>query len=85
MSEAKGVSVVERECVVDTQERSDTARPRPWEVERLLDAARCHPLGIGFLLEGDLGAVAIIFRVHAFTVEAARLACRGNALQAKGV
>jgi hypothetical protein len=34
--------------------------------------ARRHPLGLAFLLGGMLASVAIMFGVHAFTVEAAR-------------
>lgn len=47
-------------------------RPSPEQVEELIAAADRHPLGVEFLLEGDLGAVAITFETHAFTVEAAR-------------
>jgi hypothetical protein len=42
------------------------------DVEALLDAARNHPLGLEFLLNGDLSAVAATFQAHAFTVDAAR-------------
>jgi hypothetical protein len=42
------------------------------EIEALIAAAEKHPLGVEFLLEGDLGAVAISFGAHAFTVDAAR-------------
>lgn len=41
-------------------------------VDRLIDAAGRHPLGLEFLIQGDLGSVAVTFGVHAFTVEAAR-------------
>lgn len=47
-------------------------KPSPQQVEELIAAADKHPLGKEFLLEGDLGAVAITFETHAFTVEAAR-------------
>jgi hypothetical protein len=47
-------------------------QPSPLEVERLIDGARAHSLGLRFLLEGDLGCVAATFRTHAFTVDAAR-------------
>ncbi len=47
-------------------------RPTPREVQALIGRARRHPLGVDFLLRGDLGAVAATFRVHAFTVDAAR-------------
>jgi hypothetical protein len=46
--------------------------PAADEVERLIRDAGDHPLGLGFLLEGNLCAVATLFRVHAFTVDAAR-------------
>jgi len=42
------------------------------DVEALIEAARKHPLGLGFLLDGDLSAVAATFQAHAFTVDAAR-------------
>jgi hypothetical protein len=47
-------------------------RPDPEDVENLISAAQEHTLGIDFLLKGDLGSVAAIFRTHAFAVEAAR-------------
>jgi hypothetical protein len=47
-------------------------KPSPQQVEELIAAADKHPLGVEFLLDGDLGAVAITFETHAFTVEAAR-------------
>ena len=47
-------------------------RPTSIEMERLIAAARHHPLGIGFLLQGDPCAVAIMFGAHVFTVEAVR-------------
>ncbi len=47
-------------------------RPGAPEVEALIAKARKHPLGVDFLLEGELGTVAITFGAHAFTVEAAR-------------
>jgi hypothetical protein len=46
--------------------------PASGEVDALIAAAAAHPLGIEFLLNGQLGAVAITFGTHAFTVEAAR-------------
>jgi hypothetical protein len=46
--------------------------PPARDVEELIAAAARHPLGLEFLLEGDLCAVAIMFRTHAFTVDAAR-------------
>lgn len=44
----------------------------PAKVEELITTAQNHPLGLEFLLEGDLAAVAAMFEVHAFTIEAAR-------------
>lgn len=41
-------------------------------VERLIAAARRHPLGLEFLLEGEPGCVAATFGTHAFTVDAVR-------------
>jgi hypothetical protein len=49
------------------------------DVEALINAARNHPLGIEFLLNGDLSAVAATFQAHAFTVDAAREHLRGQA------
>ncbi len=46
--------------------------PSDREVTELIAAAANHPLGIQFLLEGQLCAVATMFGVHAFTVDAAR-------------
>ena len=42
------------------------------EVDALIAEARRHPLGVDFLLGGHLGTVAVTFKTHAFTVEAAR-------------
>jgi len=47
-------------------------QPDAGHVDRLIADAERHPLGIDFLHEGDLGVVAVMFGVHAFTVEAAR-------------
>ncbi len=47
-------------------------------VEELIANAEKHPLGIEFLLDGDLGTVAITFQTHAFTVDAARQVLRGE-------
>ena len=44
----------------------------PSAVDRLIAAAEAHPLGVAFLKNGFLGAVAATFGVHAFTVEEAR-------------
>lgn len=47
-------------------------QPTSAEVGRLIEDAQRHPLGIEFLIEGELGSVAATFGVHAFTVDAAR-------------
>ena len=49
------------------------------EVASLIAEAGRHLLGLEFLLEGDLAAVAIAFRTHVFTVEAARQVLRPDA------
>lgn len=56
-------------------------------VERLIDRARRHPLGVEFLLNGYLGSVAAEFGAHAFTVEAARerLVREGRGVARSGV
>ncbi len=46
--------------------------PSDRAVTDLIQAAAGHPLGIQFLVEGQLCAVATMFGVHAFTVDAAR-------------
>ena len=51
---------------------ADRYVPCPSDVEALIAEARRHPLGIDFLLGGHLGTVAVAFKTHAFTVEAAR-------------
>jgi hypothetical protein len=56
-----------------------TARGGPDEVAALIAEAGRHPLGLEFLLEGDLAAVAITFRTHVFAVEAARQQLRPDA------
>ncbi len=52
----------------------------PREVQALITAAERHPLGLEFLLHGDLAAVAITFQVHAFSVDAARQQLKQRAL-----
>lgn len=47
-------------------------QPTSAEVGRLIEDAQRHPLGLQFLIEGELGSVAVTFGVHAFTVDAAR-------------
>ncbi len=51
---------------------TSTYVPSSREIDALIAAATRHPLGLQFLLEGQLCAVATMFRTHAFTVEAAR-------------
>ncbi|MGE5359868.1 MAG: hypothetical protein ACM3NQ_12695 [Bacteroidales bacterium] len=46
--------------------------PSSLEVDDLIAQAAAHPLGIDFLMNGQVGAVAVTFGCHAFTVEAAR-------------
>jgi hypothetical protein len=46
--------------------------PSDEEVDRLIERASVHPLGVRFLVEGHLGSVAATFETHAFTVDAAR-------------
>lgn len=46
-------------------------QPAPGDVAALIEDAVAHGL-VGFLVEGQLGAVAAAFGVHAFTVEEAR-------------
>lgn len=50
----------------------------PDEIETLIARATTHPLGLDFLLDGDLSAVAIMFGAHAFTVDAARRQLRAH-------
>lgn len=47
-------------------------QPKPEEVEDLIARAKAHELGLEFLREGAADAVAAVFGVHAFTVDAAR-------------
>lgn len=47
-------------------------RPTSAEVDRLISLARRHPLGVEFLRQGALDAVAATFQTHAFVVDAAR-------------
>jgi hypothetical protein len=58
--------------------------PTSREVEELIAAAAAHPLGLAFLLDGDLCAVAIKFQTHAFTVDAARHRIREQGTSAAG-
>jgi hypothetical protein len=58
--------------VLDTMAEIEEVPPAEDEVEQLIDRARHHALGLPFLLEGNLEAVAITFRTHVFRVEDAR-------------
>ncbi len=51
--------------------------PTPNAIARLIDRAGRHPLGVTFLRDGSLDAVAATFGVHAFTIEAARARLTG--------
>lgn len=55
-----------------------TFQPTPDQIHELIEAAANHPLGVEFLLEGDLGSVAAMFGAHAFTIEAARDQLKGT-------
>lgn len=46
--------------------------PKPEEIADLIERAKAHSLGLDFLRNGALEAVAAAFGVHAFTVDAAR-------------
>ena len=46
--------------------------PTVADMNALVRRAKRHPLGIEFLLTGELGSVAATFHAHAFTVIAAR-------------
>jgi hypothetical protein len=46
--------------------------PTDADVDALIARASADSLGVDFLLNGELGAVAIWLRTHAFTVVAAR-------------
>jgi hypothetical protein len=49
-----------------------TPKPTQNEVIDLIDRAKSHELGVDFLTNGALDAVAMTFGVHAFVVDAAR-------------
>jgi hypothetical protein len=53
-------------------------RPSPEQVTDLIERARAHPLGLDFLRNGSQDAVAALFGVHAFTVDAARRHLEGG-------
>tara|TARA_B100000959_G_C14918107_1_gene598252 strand:+ start:748 stop:954 length:207 start_codon:yes stop_codon:yes gene_type:complete len=49
-----------------------TQDPSQNEITTLINQAKTHDLGIEFLTNGALDAVAMTFGVHAFVVDAAR-------------
>ena len=49
-----------------------TTTPTETEIQQLIERAKSHDLGTGFLLNGSLDAVAATFGVHAFVIDAAR-------------
>ncbi|MBC8310061.1 MAG: hypothetical protein H8E83_06080 [Planctomycetes bacterium] len=49
-----------------------TQEPKQNEILSLIDRAKSHDLGVEFLTNGALDAVAMTFGVHAFVVDAAR-------------
>ena len=49
-----------------------TTTPTEAEIQYLIERAKSHDLGIEFLLNGSLDAVAATFGVHAFVIDAAR-------------
>lgn len=58
--------------------------PSDREIADLIALAAGHPLGVQFLIEGQLCAVATMFRVHAFTVDAARERLRAEGASVAG-
>ncbi len=62
----------------DTMGQPEAFQAREHEVAALIGAAKAHPLGTEFLIDGHLEAVAVTFQVHAFTVDAARRVLRGE-------
>ena len=51
---------------------------RETEVQDLIRRAQDHALGLSFLREGAQDAVAAMFGVHAFLVDAARVRLQGG-------
>ncbi|MBT4584480.1 MAG: hypothetical protein HOC93_05300 [Phycisphaerae bacterium] len=49
-----------------------TNKPNSTETQDLIHQATSHELGVDFLINGSLDAVAMTFGVHAFVVDAAR-------------
>jgi len=58
--------------------------PTEAEVDALIARATCDELGIEFLLNGELGCVAIRLKAHAFAVVAARERLLGSAGGTRG-
>jgi hypothetical protein len=67
--------VDERQLLRARAHRASNPRD-PLLVDDLIARARRHPQGIDLLLGGHIGAVAVTFDAHAFTVEAARARLR---------
>ncbi len=65
-------------------EKKSVYVPSDREIGELIAAATRHPLGIQFLMEGQLCAVATMFGVHAFTVDAARERIRAEGASLAG-
>lgn len=63
---------------IDPMGQPEAFPAREHEVTALIGAAKKHPLGTEFLIDGHLEAVAVTFQVHAFTVDAARRVLRGE-------
>jgi hypothetical protein len=53
-------------------------RPSAEEIADLIERAKHHELGLDFLRNGAQESVAAVFRVHAFTVDAARRELAGS-------
>lgn len=51
--------------------------PTQADVDSLINRAGTHELGVDFLKTGSLEAVAAMFEVHAFVVDAARVKIEG--------
>ena len=49
-----------------------TYKPTDQDIQHLIEQAKTHELGVEFLMNGSLDAVAMTFDVHAFVVDAAR-------------
>ncbi len=65
---------------VETLARRSGASPvRAHAVGAVIDEAEHHPLGVQFLMEGSLEAVAIMYHAHPAAVEDARRWLRSGA------